>query len=108
MFKTINVTTQANTYDTPLGDQSKGKVVYQCSSSTPPPSSNPLQIENPIYDATLCPPKSIIRKATFNPNSRAAQNYNIIKYLAQVPYAMSSLKVLQHCPSQHRTLLSSI
>jgi hypothetical protein len=45
---------------------------------------------------------------TFNPNARAAQNYNIVEYLVQAPCAMSTLEVLQHCPSQRRTLLSSI
>jgi hypothetical protein len=48
MFKMVNVTTRENTYDTPPSDQTKGKVVNQPSSSTPPPSSNPLQIEKPI------------------------------------------------------------
>jgi hypothetical protein len=45
---------------------------------------------------------------TFNDNSHTAQKYNIIEYLAEVPCAMSSLKVLQHCHSQGRTLLLSI
>jgi hypothetical protein len=108
MFKIVNVTTQANTYDNPPGDQAKEKVVDQPSTSTPPPSSNPLHIENPISDAVFCLPKSAIRKATFNPNSCVAQNYNIIEYLAQPPCAMSTLKVLQNYPSQCRTLLSSI
>jgi hypothetical protein len=108
MFKTINVTTHENTYDTPLGDQNKGKVVDNPSSYTPPPSSNPLQIEKFISDVVLHPPKSIIRKETFNLNAHSAQNYNIFEYLAQVPCTMSALKVLQHYPSQHRTLLSEI
>jgi hypothetical protein len=60
MFKMVNVTTHENTYDTPPGDKTKGKVVDQPSNSTPPPSSNPLQIEKPISDATLRPPKSVI------------------------------------------------
>jgi hypothetical protein len=100
--------TRENTYDTPPGDQTKGKVVDHPSTSTPPPSSNPLHIENPTSDVVLCSPKSIIRKVTFNPNARAAQNYNIVEDLAQAPCAMSSLEVLQNFPSQHRTLLSAI
>jgi hypothetical protein len=45
---------------------------------------------------------------TFNPNSRAAQNYNIVEDLAQAMCAMSTLEVLQHCPSQRRMLLAAI
>jgi hypothetical protein len=108
MFKMVNVTTRENTYDAPLGDQTKGKVVYQPSNSTPPPSSNPLQIDKIIFDAVLLPPKSTIQKMTFNPNSRASQNYNIVEYLVQAPCAMSTLKVLQNYPNKCRTLLSSI
>jgi hypothetical protein len=108
MFKTVNVTTRANTYDTPPSDQTKGKVVDQPSNSTPPPSSNPLQIEKLIYDAGICLPKSIIQKETFNTNSLASQNYNNVEYLAQETCTMSTLKVLQHFPSQHRTPLLAI
>jgi hypothetical protein len=108
MFKTVNVTTRANTYDTPPGDKPNGKAVDQPSNSTPPPSSNPLQIEKPISDAVLRPPKSVIRKVVFNPNACAAQKYNIVEDLAQAPCAMSTLEVLQHCPNQCRTLLSAI
>jgi hypothetical protein len=56
----------------------------------------------------LCPPKSTIHKSTFNPSSRAAKNYNIVEDLAQTPCAMSALEVIQHCPSQGRTLLAAI
>jgi hypothetical protein len=108
MFKKVNVTTRANTYDTSPGDKPNGKVVDEPYNSTPPPSSNPLQIEKPISDAMLHPAKSVIRKAIFNPNSHATKNYNIIEYLAQAPCAMSILEVIQHCPNQRRTLLSAI
>jgi hypothetical protein len=91
MFKMVNVMTCANTYDTPLGDKTKGKDVDHPSSFTPPLSSNPLQIYNLIYDATLCPPKSIIQKVTFNPNSHVSQNYNIVEYLVKNPCVMSAL-----------------
>lgn len=62
MFNEVNVMNQENTYGTPPGDQSNGKDINQPSTSTYPPSSNPLQIENPIFDAVLHPPKSAIRK----------------------------------------------
>ena len=45
---------------------------------------------------------------TYNPRARAAQNYNIVEYLAQSPLAMSALEVLQNCPSQKQALLSAI
>ena len=46
------------------------------------------------------PPKGVIHKSTYNPQARAAQNYNIVEDLAQSPSAMSALEVLQNCPSQ--------
>jgi hypothetical protein len=84
-----------------------GTVTDPPSTSVTPPSG-PLQIEKLNFDSILCPPKSTIRKLTFNPNSRVAQNYNIVEDLAQAPCAMSALEVLQHCPSQRRTLLEAI
>jgi hypothetical protein len=45
---------------------------------------------------------------TFNYNSHATQNYNIVEDLSQEPCAMSALEVIQHYPSQHRTLFLSI
>jgi hypothetical protein len=105
MFKKVNVTTRENTYETPPGDQTKGKDANHPSNSTPP---NPFYIDNLIYDVTLCLPNSIIQKATFNPNSCVAQNYNIIEDLAQEPCDMLTLEFLQHCPSQCRTMLSAI
>jgi hypothetical protein len=94
MFKAVNVMTTKNTYNTPSDDHAKGNVVDQPSTSTNPPSSNPLQIYKPISDALLCPPKRLIRKVTFNPNVHASQNYNIVEDLAQIPCVVSSLKVL--------------
>ena len=39
---------------------------------------------------------------------RAAQHYNVVEDLAQSPSAMSTLEVLQNCPSQRQALLSAI
>jgi hypothetical protein len=61
-----------------------------------------------MFDSILRPPKRNIHKSTFNPSSRAAQNYNIVEDLAQAPCAMSALEVLQHCPSQRRILLAAV
>jgi hypothetical protein len=118
MFNGINLTTLSKTYDTP-GNPDKGRdtngtgnLLDPSSSSVSLPSVNPpsgpLQIEKPTFDSILCSPKSTICKATFNPSSRATQNYNIVEYLSQVPCAMSVLEVLQHFPSQCRTLLATL
>jgi hypothetical protein len=118
MFNGINLTTRSKTYDTP-GNPDKGKVTNGTGtlpdpspSSISPPSVNPpfgqLQIEKPTFDSILHPPKRTIYKSTFNPSSCTAQNYNIVEYLAQAPCVMSTLEVLQHFPSQCRTLLAAI
>jgi hypothetical protein len=118
MFNGINLTTCSKTYDTPSNlDKGKdtngiGTLPDPSPSSVSPPSINPpsgpLQIEKPMFDSILRPPKRTIRKATFNPSSRANQNYNIVEYLAQASCAMSALEFLQHCPIQRRTLLAAI
>ena len=61
-----------------------------------------------ILELTINPLKGVVHKSTFNPRARAAQNYNIVEYLAQSPSAMLVLEVLQNCPSQKQTLLSKI
>jgi hypothetical protein len=112
MFNGINLTTFSKTYDTP-GNPDKGKDTNSADTLPDPssssvslpsvnPPSGPLQIEKPTFDSILRPPKSTICKATFNPSSRVAQNYNIVEDLAQAPCAMSMLEVLQHCPSQRK------
>jgi hypothetical protein len=118
MFNGINLTTLSKTYDT-MGNPDKGKDTNGTGTLPDPsssfvslplvnPPSGPLQIEKPTFDSILRPPKSTICKATFNPSSCAAQNYNIVEDLAQAPCAMSVLEVLQHCPSQRRMLLATL
>jgi hypothetical protein len=116
MFNGINLTTRTTTYEMLVKPDklktTNGFVPDPLPSSVSPPSasppSRPLQIEKPLFDSILHPPKCTIRKSTFNPNSRASQNYNIVEDLAQAPCAMSTLEVLQHCPSQRRMLLAII
>jgi hypothetical protein len=104
MFNGINLTTHSKTYDTP-DKLDKGKDTNSDDTLPDPssssislpsvnPPSGPLQIEKPTLESILRPPKITIYKATFNPSSRAAQNYNIVEDLAQAPCAMSALKVL--------------
>jgi hypothetical protein len=45
---------------------------------------------------------------THNQITRASHNYSIVEDLAQAPYAMSALEVLQICLTQHEALLFSI
>jgi hypothetical protein len=118
MFNRINLNTQSKTCDTP-GNPNKGKYTNGTGTLPDPslssislpsvnPPSRPLQIDKPTFNSILRPPKSTIHKATFNPSSRATQNYNIVEDLAQAPCAMSALEVLQNCPSQCRMLLATI
>jgi hypothetical protein len=111
MFSGIDLTTRTTTYDTPTNPNKK-----KVTNGTPPdpyptsvsPPSGSLQIGKPTFDSILRHPKSAIHKSTFNPSSRATQNYNIVEDLAQAPCAMFGIEVLQHFPSQHRTLLATI
>jgi hypothetical protein len=109
MFNGINLTTRSKTYDTP-GNLDKGKFTNGTgtlpdpspSSISPPlvnPPFGPLQIEKPMFDSILHPPKRTVHKSTFNPSSCAAQKYNIVEDLAQASCVMSALEVLQHCPN---------
>jgi hypothetical protein len=72
------------------------------------PTNGPLHLETPSLDTVLRPPKGVVKKLTFNPHARAAQNYSIVEDLYQAPSIMSSLEVLQSCPSQQRALLKAI
>ena len=56
----------------------------------------------------LRPPKSTLQKELFNPNARDAQFYNAVEYLTQAPCAMSTLEVLQICPTQRKNLLTAL
>jgi hypothetical protein len=61
--------------------------------------SLPLQIENTLGDTMTCIPKGAFKRASHNPNARAAQNYSVVEDLSQTPCTMSALEVLQSCPS---------
>jgi hypothetical protein len=74
-----------------------------------PPTNAPLHLEWLSLNTFLRPPpKGVVRKSSFNCHARAAQNYNIVEYLAQEPSAMSGVEVLQSCPIQRKALLKSI
>jgi hypothetical protein len=73
---------------------------------SPPPLKMPLQIKKLEPPPRI--PKGVLKFSTHNPNARAAQNYSIIEDLGQTPCAMSALEVLQTCPSQRNSLLSTL
>lgn len=99
----IHISTRAKEYPSPAGKEP------EVPSSAPPSSSGPLHIERPITEMVIWPPpKGVLWKSSYNPNARAAQRCSIVEDLAQAPSAMSALEVLQSCPSQRKSLLSTI
>ena len=107
---TISLQTQSQIYDK-LADKKEDNSSLGKAPSTSSPefsSTGPLTIEKPNLDMVLRPPKSTLRKVLFNPNARAAQFYNVVEDLAQEPCAMSTLEVLQSCPTQHKNLLIAL
>jgi hypothetical protein len=106
---TVTLTTRAKDY-TPSKEKVDDIPPNLVSTSPPnPPTIGPLHLERPNLDTVIRPPpKGVIKKSTFNPHARAAQNYSIVEDLAQAPSAMSALEVLQSCPAQRRALLKAI
>jgi hypothetical protein len=98
--ETVTLSNREKAYDNNPCKQCNGSTSSLPSTTSPPVSNGSLQLKKPIYDNALCTPKGTIWKSTFNPNARAAQNENIVEDMAQAPCAMSTLEVLQHCPSQ--------
>ena len=98
---TINLNTCSHSYDKLVEKKDENHSFEKVPSTSSPPSSynGPLVIEKPNLDLILRPPKATLRKVVFNPNSQAAQFYNVVEYLAQAPCAMSTLEVLQSCPT---------
>jgi len=76
--------------------------------NSPPISSGPLKIPWPKVDLPPKVPKIPLRHTAQNSHARATHQYSIVDDLAQSPTAMSSLEVLQTCPSQRKALLSSL
>ena len=99
----IHINTQVKEYQPPVGKDT------EVPSSAPSSSSGPLHIKQPSTEVVIQPPpKGVLWKSSYNPNARAAQKYRIIEDLAQAMPAMSTLEVLQSCPSQRKSLLSAI
>jgi hypothetical protein len=56
--------------------------------------SLPLEIKKTLGETMTRIPKGAFKKASHNPNARAAQNYSVVEDLSQTPCAMSALEVL--------------
>jgi hypothetical protein len=84
------ISTRAHDYSKPSASE-KGK-----EADLP---SLPLQIEKMLGETMTRIPKGAFKKASHNPNARAAQNYSMVEDLSQTPCAMSALEVFQSCPS---------
>ena len=82
----ILVSTRNKYYGIQATDQPTTSTTNPSTESVPPTAIPKLKIK---------PPKGVIHKSTYNPQTRAAQNYNVVEDLAQSPSAMSSLEVLQ-------------
>jgi hypothetical protein len=70
--------------------------------------SLPLQIEKTLGETMTRIPKGAFKRASHNPNARAAQNYSVVEDLSQTPCAMSALEVLQSFPAQRKALLTAL
>jgi hypothetical protein len=73
-----------------------------------PSDGTPLMIPRPSAEPPLHIPRIPLRRNVHNPQARVAHNYSLVDDLAQSPAAMSVLEVLQTCPTQRKSLLSTL
>ena len=106
----ISLQTRSQNYDKLVDKKEDNSSSGKAPSTGSPESLStvPLTIGKHALDMILHPPKSTLRKVVFNPNSRAAQFYNVVEDLAQAPCAMSTLEVLQSCPTQCKNSLTTL
>jgi hypothetical protein len=76
--------------------------------TNPAPTGPLLVIPHPSSKPPLCIPRIPLCRNVHNPQAREAHNYSLVDDLAQSPAAMSVLEVLQTCPTQRKSLLSTI
>jgi hypothetical protein len=70
--------------------------------------SLPLQFEKTLGETMTRIAKGAFKRASHNPNARAAHNYSVVEDLSQTPCAMSALEVLQSFPAQRKALLTAL
>ncbi|MCY6488428.1 hypothetical protein, partial [Actinobacillus pleuropneumoniae] len=109
MMSHVRIVTRSQDYGSKSPVDGKEAESSHSNPSTSAPGSDSLQIEKPNLDLVIkTPAKGVLRRSTFNPHARAAQNYNIVEDLAVSPSTMSALEVLQSCLAQRKLLLSAI
>jgi hypothetical protein len=67
-----------------------------------------LVIPHPFAEPSLCIPRVPLSRNVHNPHGWAAHNYSLVYDLAQSSATMSVLEVLQTCPTQQKSLLSTL
>jgi hypothetical protein len=95
----IDLTTRTRDYGMPNTSE-KGKEAEN--------PTLPLHIEKTLGETMTRIPKGAFKKSSHNPNARDAHNYSMVEDLSQTPYAMSTLEVLQICPSQRKDMLATL
>lgn len=88
------ISTRNKDYGNP--SSSNNQATYQPSDLT---TTSPEVVPPIIPKLPIKLPKGVVHKSTFNSHAGAAQNYNILEDLAQLPSTMSTLEVLQNSPS---------
>jgi hypothetical protein len=71
-------------------------------------AEQPLMIPHPTTEPPICIPCIPLRRNVNNPQDRAEHNHSLVDDLVQSPAAMLVLEVLQTCPTQQKSLLSSL
>jgi hypothetical protein len=74
----------------------------------PTPTGHLLVIPHPSAEPPLRIPRIPLRRNVHNPQARATHNYSLVDDLAQSLAAMLVLKFLQTCPTQRKSLLSTL
>jgi hypothetical protein len=73
-----------------------------------PTTRQPLMIPCPNIEPPICIPHISLLWNVNNPQVRAAHNYSLVDDLAQSPTTMSVLDILQTCPTQRKSFLSTL
>ena len=70
-LETVHLQTRSQNYDKPTDKKEDNSSSNKAPPTGSPVSSSngPLTIKKPSLDMILCPPKSTLRKAVFDPNS---------------------------------------
>jgi hypothetical protein len=76
--------------------------------AAPATAGQPLMIPRPNTEPNIHIPHIPLRQNVNNPHAREAHNYSLVDDLAQSPATMSVLEVLQTCPTQWKSFLSTL